>query len=148
MGFVVSSQLTSAKAQKGNFFLDGAAIGLSALCAIHCLMLPVALTLLPVIATLPLGDESFHKALRFLVIPASAVGLSLGCKRHQHWLVMFCGVSGLVVMSFAALFGHELFGEAFEKGATLVGAFLVAGSHLANFRRCRALECEQPQDCA
>ena len=69
MGFVVSSQLTSAKAQKGNFFLDGAAIGLSALCAIHCLMLPVALTLLPVIATLPLGDESFHKALLFLVIP-------------------------------------------------------------------------------
>ena len=52
-GVAVSNQLTSAKAQKSSFFLDGAAIGLSALCAIHCLMLPVALTLLPVIATLP-----------------------------------------------------------------------------------------------
>lgn len=144
----MSNQLTSAKAQKSSFFLDGAAIGLSALCAIHCLMLPVALTLLPVIATLPLGDESFHKALLLLVIPASAVGLSLGCKKHQHWLVMFWGVSGLVVMSLAAMFGHDLLGEAFEKGATLFGALLVAGSHLANFRRCRALDCEQPIDCA
>ena len=47
-------------------------------------------------------------------------------------------------MSLAAMFGHDLLGEAFEKGATLFGALLVAGSHLANFRRCRALDCEQP----
>ena len=55
------------------------------------------------------------KALLLLVIPASAVGLSLGCKKHQHWLVMFWGISGLVVMSLAAMFGHDLLGEAFEK---------------------------------
>ena len=98
-------------------------------------MLPVALTLLPVIATLPLGDESFHKALLLLVIPASAVGLSLGCKKASALVGNVWGISGLVVMSLAAMFGHDLLGEAFEKGATLFGALLVAGSHLANFRR-------------
>ena len=69
----MSSQLEEAKLEKNTGFLDGAAIGLSALCAIHCLALPIALTMLPVIATMPLGDESFHKALLFLVIPASAI---------------------------------------------------------------------------
>jgi len=143
----VSSQLEATKIEKNTGFLDGAAIGLSAVCAIHCLTLPVALALLPAIAALPLGDESFHKALLFLVIPASAVALTLGCRRHQQWMIMFCGVSGLVVMTVAALFAHDLLGEAMEKVATLFGAFLVACSHLVNFRRCRVLECEQPRDC-
>ena len=121
-GIAVSSQSEQAELEKNTGFLDGAAIGLSALCAIHCLALPIALTMLPVIATIPLGDESFHKALLFLVIPASAIGLTLGCRRHRQWLVMFWGVSGLLVMTFAALFGHDLFGEALEKVATLFGA--------------------------
>ena len=107
----MSSQSEEAKLEKNTGFLDGAAIGLSALCAIHCLALPIALTMLPVIATMPLGDESFHKALLFLVIPLSAVGLTLGCKRHRQWLVMFWGVSGLLIMACAALFGHDLFGR-------------------------------------
>ena len=111
----MSSQSEQAELEKNTGFLDGAAIGLSALCAIHCLALPIALTMLPVIATIPLGDESFHKALLFLVIPASAIGLTLGCRRHQQWGVMFWGVSGLLVMTFAALFGHDLFGEDLEK---------------------------------
>ncbi len=143
----MSSQSEEAKLEKNTGFLDGAAIGLSALCAIHCLALPIALTMLPVIATMPLGDESFHKALLFLVIPLSAVGLTLGCKRHRQWLVIFWGVSGLLVMTFAALFGHDLFGEALEKVATMFGACLVAGSHTVNFKRCRISECEQPRDC-
>ena len=143
----MSSQSEQAELEKHTGFLDGAAIGLSALCAIHCLALPIALTMLPVIATIPLGDESFHKALLFLVIPASAIGLTLGCRGHQQWGVMFWGVSGLVVMTFAAMFGHDLLGEALEKVGTLLGACIVAGSHTANFRRCRISECEQPRDC-
>ena len=40
--------------------MDKFAIGLSAMCAIHCLAVPVLLVLLPSAAALGLGNEQFH----------------------------------------------------------------------------------------
>ena len=120
---------------------DRTAIGLSAICAIHCLTLPIALTLLPTIASLPLGDESFHQVLIFLVLPTSIVALTLGCRRHRHWSVMVWGFLGLIVLVLTALFGHDLLGEQIEKITTVLGTILVATSHTMNFRRCRSFDC-------
>ena len=126
---------------------DKTAIGLSAICAVHCLALPIALTVLPSIASLPLGDESFHQVLIFFILPTSIVALTLGCRRHRHWNVMGWGVLGLVVLISTALLGHDLLGEQVEKVTTVLGTVLVAISHTANFRRCRAFDCHQPSDC-
>ena len=121
---------------------DKAAIGLSITCALHCLLVPAALVLMPSVASLALDDESFHIALLIAVIPASVVALTLGCRRHKRYRVIGMGGVGLVVLVVAAVAGHDLFDEWGEKGLTLLGALIVATSHVGNYRLCQSHRCE------
>ncbi|WP_347331850.1 MerC domain-containing protein [Marinimicrobium locisalis] len=120
---------------------DKTAIGLSTLCAIHCLMLPVAIVMLPSLFATSLGDESFHQWLLLAVIPSSATALTLGCRRHGRWGVVTTGVLGLSVLVFTAFFGHDLLGETGEKIASVVGAALIVAGHLKNHLACRKGYC-------
>ncbi len=122
-------------------WLDKSSVGLSTVCAVHCLLMPVAIVMLPSLAALPFADERFHVFLVFLVLPLSTVALTMGCRKHRSRRVMAVGGIGLVLLVGAALVGHDLFGELFEKSATVVGASLVALTHVMNFRECRALDC-------
>lgn len=122
-------------------WLDKSSVGLSTVCAVHCLLMPVAVVILPSLAALPFADERFHLLLVFFVLPLSTVALTMGCRKHKSWRVMAVGVVGLVLLVGAALGGHDLFGELIEKSATVIGAGLVALSHVMNFRECRALDC-------
>lgn len=123
--------------------LDKAAIGISALCLVHCLVLPVALALIPSVALLStLNDEMFHLALVALVLPTSLVALTLGCKRHRNWGVLTLGVAGILVLLVTAILGHDYLTEFQEKAFTVLGAILVAASHVQNFRLCRKTDCE------
>jgi 4-amino-4-deoxy-L-arabinose transferase-like glycosyltransferase len=122
--------------------LDRTAIGFSALCLVHCLLLPIALAVLPsmsIFATL--SDETFHRALVILVLPTSLIALTLGCKRHKSLLVAALGAAGLIVLVLTALFGHHWLGETGERVATVFGACLVAAGHMQNFRLCQKQEC-------
>ncbi len=123
------------------FFLDKAAIALSALCAFHCLALPILIGVLPSIGALGLGDEMFHKVLLFAVIPLSIVALWLGCQKHKSYVVVLFGGVGLLLMIFAATLGHDLTGEVGEKALTFIGASLIAFGHWRNYRLCRELRC-------
>lgn len=125
-----------------SLFLDKTAIGLSAICAIHCLMLPIGLALIPSLAVLPMGDESFHHLLIFVVLPTSVIALSMGCRRHRQWRVAAWGGAGLIVLVFTALFGHDVLGEQLEKWTTVFGAALVAMSHIMNYQRCQSTDCQ------
>ncbi|MFT5014796.1 MAG: hypothetical protein ACI9HA_003466 [Dinoroseobacter sp.] len=121
---------------------DKAAIGISALCLVHCLLIPIALALLPSMALLAtFGDETFHLLLVALIMPTSIIALTLGCKRHRSWQVLTLGTAGLAILILTALFAHDFLGEDLEKMSTVLGALLVAASHIQNFRLCRQKEC-------
>jgi hypothetical protein len=124
-----------------SLMLDKAAIGLSTLCAIHCLFLPVALTMLPSLALMPVGEESFHLLLVCLVLPTSIIALTLGCRRHKERRMLLWGGAGLIVLVVTAALGHDFFGEVLEKSATVLGTILVATAHFINYRCCRTLDC-------
>lgn len=115
---------------------DKAAIGFSLLCAIHCLVLPVGLILLPSIAALPLPGESFHLWLLVAVIPTSVYGLMLGCKQHKHYRLLATGAVGLTFM-ISALTMAEAYGEVWEKTLTIIGAGIIVFAHYHNYRLCR-----------
>ena len=83
-------------------WLDKSSVGLSTVCAVHCLLMPVAVVMLPSLAALPFADERFH-VLVFFVLPLSTVALTMGCRKHRSWRVMAVGVSGLVLLVGAAL---------------------------------------------
>lgn len=122
--------------------LDKSAIGLSFLCLAHCLILPIITILLPTVLALPLEGELFHQVLLFAIVPLSTVALMMGCRKHRTWSVLAWGGAGLIVLIFAALFGHDLFGETGEKFATAIGSALIILSHIKNYRLCDRHLCE------
>ena len=77
-----------------------------------------------------------------VVLPTSAIALSLGCRLHGNWRIIalgFAGVTSLVVAIFADLLS---LGEAGETLMTVLGAVLIACAHVLNYRTCRACHCE------
>jgi len=112
---------------------DQIAISASALCAIHCLCLPLLLGVFPALSSSIFGQEAFHQLLLWLVIPLSLFSLTLGCKRHKNKLVAVLGLIGIAILYFTAAFGHDLLGEFYERVATLIGASAIAAAHIRNF---------------
>ena len=98
---------------------DKVAISLSALCAFHCLILPLLTVLIPSFAALPLQDEAFHIWMVVAVVPISLFALTMGCKKHKNLSMLLMGTAGLIILSVAAFFGHDLLGEGLEKMFTL-----------------------------
>jgi EamA domain-containing membrane protein RarD len=122
--------------------IDKMAIGLSMICTVHCLMLPTALVILPTLSASIVGTESFHQWLLIAVIPASVFALWMGCKSHKKISVVTTGLLGLVILTLAAFFGYDLFGELGESMASLFGALLIISSHLRNYALCKDLQCQ------
>jgi len=124
-------------------FLDRFSIGLSVLCAVHCMALPVLLIMFPsLLATLHLDDHVFHELLVWLVIPTSAVAVFLGCKRHKDQLVLALAGIGMVSLIAIAFFGHDALGETGEKFATLFAISILAYAHWRNYSLCRKGSCK------
>jgi hypothetical protein len=122
--------------------MDRSAVGLSVLCIAHCLIVPFVVTMVPSLAAYWFAGENLHLMLLYLVLPTTIVGIGLGCRRHRSYGILFWAVSGPLLLVFAFLFGHNLFGEAVERLLTLVGAGCVMIAHIQNFRLCRSCDCE------
>lgn len=127
---------------------DRAAIGLSALCTLHCLALPLALVLIPSLGALNLNNESVHTWMIFAVVPTSAYALTMGCRQHKRYALLALGGLGLACLISAlvlveTLLHHSPYAEFVEKSLTTVGSLFIAIGHVYNFRLCR-----HKQNCA
>jgi len=116
---------------------DKLAISLSFLCTLHCLVLPLAIVLMPSLAILPFEDEAFHQGLLIAVIPISTFALTIGCKKHKRYRLLLLGGIGLCILITSAILGHDLLGETWEKILTVIGACLIALGHIWNYRLCQ-----------
>ncbi len=126
----------------GNTYLDSLGILLSGTCMIHCLILPVLITLFPIVGGSLLEEEHFHALFLILVLPTSATALALGCRRHRDWITALVGAIGMTILILAALWGHDWIGLSGERIATMVGGVILACGHILNFRRCHELDCD------
>lgn len=116
---------------------DKTAMGLSLICTIHCIVLPIAMVLLPSVAALSMDDARFHQWMLVAVVPTSLFALTMGCRKHKRYRIFLWGATGLVTLGLAAYLGHDTLGELGEKLLTLVGACIIAFGHLRNHRLCR-----------
>ncbi len=124
-------------------YTDKAAIGLSLLCTAHCLALPLILIMLPSLAALNLSNEAFHTWMVFAVIPTSAYALTMGCRQHKRYQLLFLGVLGVTFLISAVVLEEMFLGEVGEKVLTSIGAVLIAYGHYKNYKLCRRhQECE------
>lgn len=116
---------------------DKFAISLSLLCAIHCLASPVMLVLLSSLTVLQLDNEAFHQWMLVAILPATIYALTIGCKKHKRYQLLFLGFTGLTLLVLAVFLGEKTTGEYGEKILTVLGATLIASGHYFNFRLCQ-----------
>lgn len=112
--------------------LDASAVGLSALCLVHCLALPALALLLPVLGFWAQA-EWVHVAFVMIAAPVAVLSfVDLRTRRPRSWPLATAAVAGLVLMIAGAL---EFPAPADERLLTVAGGLLLAGAHLANWRR-------------
>ena len=123
-------------------YSDKTAISLSALCLVHCLLVPSFLVFLSGYISLSYNNELIHYAILFIAIPVSIYALIAGVKNHSSYTYLYVGLLGILTLILAVTLGVQMWGEAGEKILTTVGALLVAISHFKNYRLCREVECD------
>ncbi len=112
--------------------LDGAGVVLSGLCAVHCLLSIVLVSVLGLGGQLLLAP-AIHEVGLALAIGVGAVTLGLGALRHGLPGPLFIGLVGICLMSAALLVGHG----PREAMLTIAGVALVATAHIKNLRHAR-----------
>ena len=123
-------------------YSDKTAISLSALCLVHCLLVPSFLVFLSGYISLSYNNELIHYAILFIAIPVSIYSLIAGVKNHSSYTYLYLGLLGILTLILAVTLGVQILGEAGEKILTTIGALLVAISHFKNYRLCREVECD------
>ncbi len=118
--------------------LDAIAVSLSGLCLVHCLVLPLALTLFPIFGSALVDDALFHAVLYAGVLPTSAIAFALGYRHHHDRSLIIVGGLGLMILGMTAVAGHELFGHQGERWVTSLGGLVLATAHVINYRHSRA----------
>lgn len=114
--------------------LDGLAIGASALCLIHCLLLPALIVLIPAVAGFLTLPEEFHVAALAFAVPTSLVALLFGYRRHRRLDPALIALAGLAFLALGVLAASE---EWIETALTVPGAVLLAIGHALNWRALR-----------
>ena len=121
-------------------FTDKMAMSLSLLCALHCLVSPLIIVMLPSLAALQFDGEAFHVWMVLAVIPTSVYALTMGCKQHKRYRLLGLGLFGLLFLVSAVLLGEDLISDFWEKALTVIGAATIALGHYWNYRLCQRQE--------
>lgn len=109
--------------------LDGLGMMLSGLCAVHCLLGLVLVSVLGLGGGLLLAPE-IHRVGLALAVGIGVLTLGLGALRHGKLEPLLIGAGGIALMSLALITGH---GPA-EAFLTIAGVGLVATAHIRNLR--------------
>jgi len=118
--------------------LDRAAIALSGLCVLHCLATPLVLLMLPLLGQF--SDSHFHLQMLVVVVPVSALALSLGYRKHRRSSVLVTGAAGLLLLYIGGTWMHDEYGIFADRASTIAASLLLATAHYFNSRfsrRCR-----------
>jgi drug/metabolite transporter (DMT)-like permease len=113
---------------------DRAAIGLSLVCILHCLAIPLVLVLFPTLSLMLMDDYAFHQLILFFIVPVSVLALSMGYRHHRNTKVVMISVMGLCVLVATGFIEHELLGHWGEAILTVIGSLIIASAHLQNAR--------------
>ena len=112
--------------------LDLYAAGLSSLCLIHCLALPLLVTLLPLAALAE--NELVHRVLVIAAIPVSLRVIWKTLPVDRNWPFVGAALSGLGLLLLGA-FVEAL--SAYEEPVTVAGGTLLMAAHLWHWTRQR-----------
>ena len=136
------STMKKAATLKVRSIADVLGLSASAMCAIHCLLVPLLIITSTTLPVSFLTDESFHRAMLWIVIPSGILAFSLGCWRHRDRFVFLLGMLGITGLCLSAFWLHDLIGEIGERIGTVVSAMTLILAHVHNWKLCRNGACD------
>lgn len=115
-------------------WLDFASVGLSGLCVVHCLALPLIAAALPLAGAL--ADAPWvHPVLVLIAAPLSFWAIH-SSRAWRKFAVVALVVTGLILLALAA-FVPELAG--LDAVLSVIGALSIAAAHLVNYLSMRSV---------
>jgi hypothetical protein len=116
--------------EKSTDWLDGAAIGLSGLCLLHCLALPFFVGVLPML--MPFAESHLHAQMLYFAVPLSVIAVGIGYSRHRSPRVIVAAAAGLALLIVGATVAHGSLGILADRLFTVSGSVVLAAAHLWN----------------
>lgn len=116
---------------------DGLGMTASSLCIAHCVLMPLAIGLLPAVGLSFLAGEEIHRFLVLGMMGIAALSFGLGYHIHHRKHVVGLMLAGLGLLAFA-VFSEGRLSEGWLTGLTVVGGMAMVGAHWLNRSFCRS----------
>ncbi len=121
---------------------DALGIVTSIACAIHCALLPLILTSLPLFGINIINNLSFELFMILLAFCVGAYSLYHGWKKHHHrWLPLIIFSSGMLF-----LFGKQVWHD-YQLFFLIPAISFIVSAHYLNYSFCRAHNHAHEEDC-
>lgn len=121
---------------------DALGIAASTACAIHCALLPLVLTSIPLFGVNIIHNTVFEAGMIGLALCIGSYSLSHGYKKHHHnWLPLIVFFSGFIFLVLKQFFTE------YETWLLIPAVILIISAHLLNFRYCRVHNHAHADDC-
>ena len=135
---IKSNETTVTDVKVKNAIIDKLGVWVSALCAIHCLLFPLLLPLVPVLAASIFVEEWFEVAMIALSIAIGFTAFLIGFFQYHRQLYPIY----LLLLAGVVFWQKEAVGEGFEPIIVTLGAAFLIAAHLLNIRLCkRCINC-------
>ena len=115
---------------------------LSVACAVHCLAMPLLVTVLPLIGLGFLANESAELVLITGAIVLAIGSLAWGVRHHRSWRAFLILIVALAFIATARTAVEGTFEVVFYS----IGAILLASAHLVNRYLCKTCPTYEPED--
>lgn len=128
----VSTQQVYIVLARARVLFDKVGITVTSLCAIHCIMLPVLLPVLPLLGLTVSHNHAFERVMLLITMALGFVALFIGFHRYHRKLYPFYSLflGGFIYWQ------RDVWGHEYEHAVLIVGASLVVLAHIMNMRLC------------
>ncbi len=121
---------------------DALGIGASLACAIHCALLPLFISSLPLFGVNIIENKNFEAGMIILAFAIGGYSFYHGYKKHHHnWLPFTLFLSGFIFLVVKEFFIH------YQAWLLVPAVLLIISAHLFNYRFCRVHNHAHVDDC-
>lgn len=122
---------------------DALGITASVACAIHCAVLPLLLTSLPVLGFDLIQNTFFEYGMIVLAFVVGAYALAHGFRRHHHRFLPLAVFSVGIALLLAKQVWHSI-----HLWLLIPAVFAIVSAHYLNYRLCRVHDHAHTEDCS
>ena len=116
--------------------LDRMGIWASSLCALHCLLLPVLIPVVPLVGASFFAQDWFERTLLSVSLIVGFWALLSGFYRYHRQIYPVYGL----LLGGIIYWNKDIFGEAYEPVAVTLGALLIVSAHVLNLKLCQSCQ--------